>query len=107
MYIVAQDGTAVIHSDYPIKIVEAAQVDFDISDPSVLAGYLIVSIIGDEDVEILGSYSTKEAAIVAVKDIVRALGKNTLTYQMPSSKKINTLLQKEAFDVVQIPISLN
>lgn len=107
MYIVAQDGTAIVHSDYPIKVVEATQVDFDISDPSVLAGYLVVSIIGDEEVEILGSYDTKEAAILAIKDIVRALGKETLTYQMPSSKKINTLLQKEAFNVVQIPISLN
>lgn len=104
MYIVAQDGTAVIHSDYPIKVVEAAQVDFDISDPSVLASYLVVSIIGDEDVEILGSYSTKEAAIVVVKDIVRALGKNTLTYQMPSSHKLNAMLQKEACGVT---VSIN
>lgn len=107
MYIVAQDGTAIVSSDNLIKVVNASEVDFESADPAQFAGYLIVSFIEGDDVEILGSYDTKEAAILAIKDVVRALGKNALTYQMPSSKRINTLLQKEALDVAQITISYN
>ena len=104
MYIVAQDGSTIVHSDYPIKVVNAADIEFVSTDPAAYASYLVVSILDYDDVEILGQYDTKEAGITVLKDIVRALGKGVVTYQMPSTHRLNAMLQKEAYGVT---VSIN
>jgi len=102
MYITAQDGTVIISTLFPIKVVRADEIDFVATDPAMYAGFLVVSLIGDDDVEILGSYQSKEDAVFAIKDIARAMAKGVTTYQMPSSMALNK--RKETYGIT---VSIN